>query len=301
MNMQETDHPQKKVLVIGNAILDVILTLPSLPTSGEDVFAKRTETVIGGCAYNVANILKGYGIDHQLMVPMGNGPNGKKIYEQLLKDHLSPIINCSQEDNGWCLSIVEEGGERTFITMQGLENHWKPEWFDNVRIDEYDYIYISGYTFEGSVAPVVLEGLSKKAKGTKVIFDPSPRAPYLDKDQLENLFQLNTIVHCNTSELSALTGTNDINKGTGILGNITHESVIVTMGGDGTFYRSKDGMGEVHEEPVTPVDTIGAGDAHTGGFITGLVLGKSVKEACHLGNIAAQKVVQVSGGKLPND
>ena len=29
------------------------------------------------------------------------------------------------EDNGYCLSLVEADGERTFITVQGAECHFK--------------------------------------------------------------------------------------------------------------------------------------------------------------------------------
>lgn len=301
MTSHAINQPQKKVLVIGNALLDVIVTLPSLPKSGEDVFAKRKESIVGGCAYNVANILKRYGAAYDLMVPVGEGPNAKQIKDQLTKDGHSLLIIDNQEDNGWCLSIVENGGERTFITVMGLENHWKPEWFDNVRIEEYDYIYLSGYTFEGGLASIVMEGLKEKREDAKVIFDPSPRAPYLDKEQLQNLFKLNTIVHCNVSELAALTGTNEIEKGVNKLYNLTFEPVIVTNGGEGTFYLTKDGFGECKEAPVTPVDTIGAGDAHTGGFIAGLLSGKSIEEACRLGNTVAREVVQVRGGKLPDN
>lgn len=300
MNMQTIDNRQKKILVMGSAILDVILTLPSLPKSGEDVFGKQIENFIGGCAYNVANIIKRYGVKYDLMVPIGNGPNGRRIHEQFVEDGHSIIINDNQEDNGWCLSIVEEGGERTFITVPGVEHHWKSEWFFDVDINAYDYIYLSGYAFEGRSASVVLERLNGKAKKAKIIFDPSPRAPYLDKDQLHNLFQLNTMVHCNSSELEALTGTSEIKEGVRKLYEITSAPVIVTLGGEGTIYFTEDGFGKCKETPATPVDTIGAGDAHMGGFIAGLAAGKSIEHACHWGNVMARKIVQVRGGKLPN-
>ncbi|GGE54765.1 sugar kinase [Pullulanibacillus camelliae] len=299
MNAQTVDNPRKKVLVMGSAILDVILTIPSLPKSGEDVFAKQEESFVGGCAYNVANILKRCGVNYDLMVPIGNGPNGKRIQEQLIEDNHSLIIKDNHEDNGWCLSIVEEGGERTFITMTGIENDWKPEWFEHIDIFAYDYIYLSGYTFEGHSASVVLEELKGKKKDAKIIFDPSPRARHLNKDFLQNLFQLNTIVHCNVSELAALTGTTEMKEGVSRLNSITSEPVIVTMGGDGTLYYAEEGFGECKEAPIIPVDTIGAGDAHMGGFIAGLVAGKSIREACCWGNVMARKIVQVRGGKLP--
>src|SRR5699024_4843356 len=50
-------NSSKKVLVIGSAVIDVVVTIPSIPRSGGDVFASNEEVIVGGCAYNVGNIL----------------------------------------------------------------------------------------------------------------------------------------------------------------------------------------------------------------------------------------------------
>lgn len=42
------------VLVIGGAVGDLVMTLPRLPTSGEDIEAQPQARQIGGCAFNVA-------------------------------------------------------------------------------------------------------------------------------------------------------------------------------------------------------------------------------------------------------
>ena len=39
-------------------------------------------------------------------------------------------------------------GERTFITMPGLELSMKEKWFEHIKINNYDYIYVSGYELE---------------------------------------------------------------------------------------------------------------------------------------------------------
>lgn len=291
-------NAHQKVLVIGSAILDVIVSLESLPTSGEDAFAKQEKNMVGGCAYNVANILSHLKADYDLMVPIGKGPTADQISTQLQKDAHPLITIKGDSDNGWCLSIVEEGGERTFLTIPGIENDWQADWFENVDFQVYDYIYVSGYAFEGSSADVVLGGLRKKKASTKIIFDPSPRAPYLSRVHLHQLYELNTIIHCNFAELKALTDMDDLYEGAAHLYQNTSEPVIVTLGNEGTFYYYDDVHGFCEADKVTVVDAIGAGDAHTGGFIAGLSKQQTIEEACYSGNEIAGKVVQVQGGRL---
>ncbi|TDQ41110.1 PfkB family carbohydrate kinase [Aureibacillus halotolerans] len=300
MNVQGTSSARKKVLVLGSAILDVILGVPQLPTSGQDMFAEQKESIVGGCAYNVSNILKHLQVPYDLMVPVGEGANANQIRSQLELDGHDIVLDIDTGDNGWCLSIVETDGERTFITVPGIEHSWKEEWFDHIDMRDYDYIYISGYSFEGPSADVMLNGLKKKAAHAKIIFDPSPRASYLDKDKLETLYSLNTIIHCNRSELHALTDEVHLERAASSLHERTGEPVVVTLGGEGSFYINNKVLGTRSEPPVIPVDTIGAGDAHTGGFIAGLLEGKSLEDACTLGNQMANRVVQVQGGKLPS-
>ena len=47
-----------RTLVVGAAIVDLMMKVERLPKSGEDIPCKETKTVVGGCAYNVANTLR---------------------------------------------------------------------------------------------------------------------------------------------------------------------------------------------------------------------------------------------------
>lgn len=53
-----------KSLVLGTAIVDIIMKIPKLPKSGEDVLCTERKVTVGGCAYNVANILKGFNVNN---------------------------------------------------------------------------------------------------------------------------------------------------------------------------------------------------------------------------------------------
>ena len=62
-----------KTLVIGNVYVDVIINIDELPNTGDDIVCKKELVTVGGCAYNVATVLNNFGIEHDLLFPVGNG------------------------------------------------------------------------------------------------------------------------------------------------------------------------------------------------------------------------------------
>ena len=58
---------RKRILIIGSAFVDVIVHVPRLPLSGEDVEGSSRQQVVGGCAYNAADAVAKLGIDLSLI------------------------------------------------------------------------------------------------------------------------------------------------------------------------------------------------------------------------------------------
>lgn len=77
-------------------------------------------------------------------------------------------------------------------------------------------------------------------------------------------------------------------------------SLIVTMGGDGAVYASRDGdKGFCPARKVTVKDTTGAGDSFCAGVAIGLTYGKSLGEACEIGAHLAASVIVTSENVCP--
>ena len=139
----------KGCIVIGAAMLDIVMEIDQIPKSGTDVYAKGQSMMVGGCAYNVADILKHFGVNYTLFAPIGTGMYADFIRKELKKaGHESPV-HCEDSDNGYCLCMVEADGERTFLTVPGIECHFQEEWFSALPVDSYDSVYVSGYELEG--------------------------------------------------------------------------------------------------------------------------------------------------------
>ena len=189
-----------KTLVIGAAIVDMVMQVNRIPKSGEDVIGKDAKVMVGGCAYNVASTMHNLDCDHDLCVPVGNGMYASIVRKKLLENGYPILIQDDTDDNGFCLCLVEKNGERTFITVQGVEGNFKTSWFDTLDMNDYDNIYLAGYQVcdhNGSVVAQWLRTLENKT----IYFAPGPVICDIDPETMTQLMKLNPILHLNEKEL----------------------------------------------------------------------------------------------------
>ena len=288
----------KRILILGSAVIDIIVTIDRLPLAGEDIPGLQTGMIVGGCAFNVSKILDGLQIPHDLCVPVGQGMYADHIREALHEGGHEVLIEDDREDNGYCLSLVEKDGERTFISIDGIETKWHDAWLERLHAADYDYLYASGYGFQdgNSSGEVLLRFLCGKKADAKLILDPGPRL--LGKQFEEKLLQMGTILKMNQSEAKAMGQSENVRKAAENLHHRTGQPVIITMGQAGTLLHTTEGEEIIPTVPVKVIDTIGAGDSHTAGFIAALANGKSLREACREANHIAACVVQHVGCSL---
>ena len=71
----------------------------------------------------------------------------------------------------------------------------------------------------------------------------------------------------------------------------------LTRGPQGSVVVSGDAVHVIDAEPVTPVDTTGAGDAYAGGFLYGLSQDHDLATCGRIGGIAAAEVVSHVGAR----
>lgn len=220
----------KRILILGSAVIDVIVTIDRLPLAGEDIPGLQKGMLVGGCAFNVSKILDGLQIPHDLCVPVGQGMYADRIREALHEGGHEILIEDDREDNGYCLSLVEKDGERTFISIDGIETKWHDAWLERLHAADYDYLYASGYGFQdgNSSGEVLLRFLCGKKADAKLILDPGPRL--LGKQFEEKLLQMGTILKMNQSEAKAMGQSENVRKAAENLHHRTGQPVIITMG-----------------------------------------------------------------------
>lgn len=292
-----------KTLVIGAAFVDVLMDVPKLPTTGEDISGHLRANIVGGSAFNVYGAIKYAGQDADLFVPVGEGQYADLVSEDMAKMGIRPLLKVNGADNGWDISFVEPDGERSFLTVNGIEQLWQPDWFENIDISNYDFFYISGYEMEDDkVAGVILDALDKRNSDSQVLFDASPRIEYISQKTLQRLYDNHVMIHCNEDETRYLfPGVSSLEMKCQEIFVKTHAPIVLTLGEEGAYlYAGKHHSEMVRSAKVKVVNTLGAGDTFCGGFLAGLSQNMSLSEAVQQGNELAALVVGQDSGTLLN-
>lgn len=292
-----------KALVLGGAFVDVSLQLDHIPPVGGDSYAKEINTGVGGCAINVAHILRLLGISHQIRVPIGNGPYAQLSYEQLLKDGYQEqsFIHDpnSAYDCAYCLCLIDRNGERTFIAVPGIENHMQSSWLKDVAIEDFDLIYLAGFDLSDDNGLVYLNEIKRRKKEHAIIFfDAGARVNFIKPEAFELLVSMNPILHLNYMEMELITNSDDLEQGLALLGKLTSSPVILSLDKAGAIvsYQGHHYHFTVQEQKV--VDATGAGDSQSAGIIAALLKGATLEQAMYLGNTLAGKCIQQFSGRL---
>ena len=287
-----------KTLVIGAAIIDIIMKIKRLPKSGEDILCSETVSTVGGCAYTVAGTLRGFDVDHDLFVPVGRGMYGDMIAGDLEKLGYRILIREEESDNGYCLCLVEEDGERTFITVKGAEGRFRPSWFEQLSQDAYDSIYVAGYQVCGASGRVIsdwMAGAKDRMKEKRVFFAPGPVITDIDQAVMERILSVGPILHLNEKEAFDYAKQPSVEDCLKYLYGLNHNLVVVTMGASGTMYYDGSVMRQVPAYKTQVKDTIGAGDSHVAAMIAGYSKGLDTEQCVRLANRVASAIVSIQG------
>ena len=123
--------------------------------------------------------------------------------------------------------------------------------------------------------------------GVKVVLNPAPAMP-ISKDILSKVF----IATPNEHEAEALTGVKvtdeaSADKAAQKLMEMGVENVVITLGKEGAYIKTKMECISINGLTVDAVDTTGAGDSFNGAFVTALAEDKDIFDAAKFANAAA--------------
>lgn len=288
----------KKVLVIGSTVCDVILYLDHIPSIKEDVHPKKQLFALGGCGFNTAHVIASTDTPYTFISPIGTGVFGDYIKREMAKTKVITEISESS-DNGCCYCLVEESGERSFISVHGAEYFFKKEWVKNINEDEYGLGYICGLEVEDVDGSELVDYVCSSS--IPFVFAPGPRILSIEKSRVDRLMDHGVILHMNDDEALSYTGCNSVEDSAYYLNNMTNNLVIITVGSKGCFYKSNESSGWVSTHNAKVVDTIGAGDAHIGAFLSAYIKDGNVKTSLLFANKVAGLVVGQEASTLSEE
>jgi sugar/nucleoside kinase (ribokinase family) len=285
-------------------MIDIVLRISEIPESGSDVLANEHLIATGG-GYNAMSAAARQGVGAVYAGRLGRGPFSTIARSSLQNDDVDEPIEADEaHDAGFCVALIDDGGERTFITSAGAEASLRTEDLTSLDVRSGDCVLVSGYNVMYPDSPaMVLDWLTGLGDDVQIAFDPAIRVVDIPKENLRRILARANWTLCNETEASTLTGEDDLEDAVVALGELTGRAgVIVRHGATGCTVLEKGG------EPVlvdgfetNVVDTNGAGDTHSGVFLAELALGTNVIEAARRGNAASAVAISVLGpASCPN-
>jgi sugar/nucleoside kinase (ribokinase family) len=282
--------PFGRLLHLGTVVVDVVLTVPALPEPGGDVLATSTGIAAGG-GFNVMAAARRQGLPVAYAGILGGGPFGALAGAACAAEGIEVIQPArTAADTGFVISIVDDGGERTFLTSRGAEDTLTSADLDGVRAGPRDAVYLSGYGLVHAGIRAALFGwLQVLPDDNTVIFDPGPLVSSLPPEVLGPVFGRADWLTCNAREATLLTGVADPEHALRLLSRRTGRAgVLVRMGPQGCLLGQRAAPVQlIAGFAVRAVDTNGAGDTHTGVFLAALAAGMAPRAAARRANAAA--------------
>ena len=311
----------KKVLGLGNALTDVLIQVSEddlrelgLPKGSMNLISMeqneqiqfrfasfKKRLVAGGSASNAITTITQLGGKAAFIGKIGNDEIGDFYREDMVKNGVKPLLLTSCDKmSGCCIVLITPDGERTFATYLGAAADMRPEDISKEAFVGYDIFHLEGYLMQDHALIEKAMRLAKEA-GCIVSLDLASYNVVAENHEfLKNLIHKYVdIVFANEDESYAYTGLNaeesvaEISKQCDI--------AIVKVGKRGSYIQQEDTVHHIGAITTSCTDSTGAGDLYAGGFLHALSDGFDIRRCGEIGTIAAGRVVEIIGTKLPEE
>lgn len=277
-----------EIVLFGGIIVDQFVVVDRMPERGGDTWIRDSFHRVGGCAMNVGVTLSNLGLRPHIVSNVGDDVWGGHIRDELERRRFSTraIRYAKQQNSGYCLTVVEKGGERTFLTRKGCEAYFAPDFIDEELIARTSHVYVTGYyLLEPTVADAICARLEDlKKAGAVIVFDPGPLVSSMEEETLRRLLRLSDLILPNEREWSALA--EKLGWPVGDESRLFHETGVQTLilkqGDRGVAIKVDGAFMHVPPYRVDVVDTTGAGDSFAGGLIFGLSQGYGLTDSVRI-------------------
>ncbi len=281
--------------VIGDAFIDVIVPLQG-DKPGE-THHRKIITRCGGTA-TVAVQVSRLGGESKFVGKVGADVFGEYFRQNLRMNAVRDLLFTDNENaTGICVSLSYPNGERTMIASRGANDFLQKEEVESClgEIVNSTIVYFSGYSLLSEVTAGTVLYLMEKCRQQDCTICFNPGAPNLiTENTIEVIHRFVDILILNLEEARRISGQDTIGEVSKSLGS-TVDLAVITVGEGGCIVARGGKYLHVATEKVKGLDTTGAGDAFSAGFIFGKLGGLTDEKCAETGNLVALRWLKEAG------
>jgi sugar/nucleoside kinase (ribokinase family) len=286
-----------KVVTMGVHVLDVLVRpVEAIPEGQGATLVEDIRMTAAGTAAGTALTLAKLGAEVRTAGAIGTDPTGDLLLQLLDRAGIDTGLVVRRIDTSTSATVlpIRPNGDRPTLHLLGANITYG---LDDVPWDalaEATHLHLGGPELIGAeVAARILAHAKEHDVVTSVdLLAPGELGTF---DQIEPILPYIDHLLPNEDQVLGFSEEQDLLKGARKFLAGGTGLVAVTRGGDGALLVTAEGTEAVPAFDVDVVDTTGCGDAFSAGFLRGVSLGRTAKEAAVLGNAAAALVAQGLG------
>lgn len=280
----------KNIVVIGSTNTDMVVKASHLPAGGETVLGGEFLMNAGGKGANQAVAAARYGNRVVFVAKTGNDLFGERVRSSLREDDIvTDYVSIDPlHPSGVALITIDARAENCIVVASGANMYLSTADVDAAR-EEISAADVVLMQLESPIETVTYAARMAAEAGVKVVLNPAP-AP--DKPLPEELMRSLYLITPNRSEASRLSGieVKDMESAREAAKAILDrgpQSVIITLGGDGSLVYNGQEFTPIEATRVEAVDTTAAGDTFNGVLATMVAEGRNLIDAAREASLAA--------------
>lgn len=234
---------------------------------------------------------------------VGKDAHGNHYHNKLIEDGIMSKIIKVDGITGRAITFITPDSERTFATHLGVATLLEDNEINEADITQAKFLHITGYVLDGETTrKAAMQAMNiAKNNNIKICLDLADvNIVKRNKDLLKQLAEEYVdILIANENEAKAFTG-KEPEQAINALSKIS-DIAIVKLGEKGSIIKSlknKENIIRIPGFKVNAVDTTGAGDTYTAGFLYGLLNNLDLETSGRIASFIASKVVAVKGARL---
>jgi sugar/nucleoside kinase (ribokinase family) len=287
------------VTIAGEINLDLILYgLPEMMPLERELLANHFRLTLGSSSAILAHNLAALGMSVGFIARLGEDPLGA-IALELLGERavdLSKVKRVAGATSTGVTILLHHGATRHILTYPGTMFEMTAVDLDMDYLASARHFHLSSLFLHKALQPDLPRILSQlKEAGLTLSLDTNDDPEDRWESGLEELLGIVDIFLPNEDEARRITGKSDAEGALAALAKRV-PMVAVKCGKRGSMVQVGGEVWSVPSQPVTPVDTIGAGDSFNAGFLTAYLQGKTPDACAAFGNRTAALSTLRPGG-----